>query len=49
MIALRADVVGSLLRPGYLMRAREQHAAGVLALKKLHALISREGVLRKAS
>lgn len=30
MSRLRADVVGSLLRPDYLMHAREQHAAGRL-------------------
>jgi 5-methyltetrahydropteroyltriglutamate--homocysteine methyltransferase len=28
MLAYRADVVGSMLRPAYLMKAREDHAAG---------------------
>ncbi len=31
MIACRADHVGSLLRPGFLLDAREQHAAGSLS------------------
>jgi 5-methyltetrahydropteroyltriglutamate--homocysteine methyltransferase len=30
MLAYRADVIGSMLRPAYLMKAREDHAAGRL-------------------
>ncbi|HET8678821.1 MAG TPA: cobalamin-independent methionine synthase II family protein [bacterium] len=38
MSAYRADVVGSMLRPAYLLRAREEHAAGTMthaALKRI--------------
>jgi 5-methyltetrahydropteroyltriglutamate--homocysteine methyltransferase len=31
MRTLRADVIGSLLRPAYLLRAREAHAAGAIS------------------
>src|SRR6476661_7627918 len=31
MPTCRADVIGSMLRPAYLLKAREEHAAGRLA------------------
>jgi 5-methyltetrahydropteroyltriglutamate--homocysteine methyltransferase len=34
----RADHVGSLLRPRHLLRAREDHAAGVIDAAELRAL-----------